>query len=109
MSEYTHLKLDEDYATGIAGYYTPQKEVRLKYNSREILYVTGQAVIESSCCGIGSWGYVTVPGYILDWQSKENEVGLPVSDIEPISDEEAQNNIRQIIQTSEVISQIEFW
>ncbi len=109
MSEYTHLKLDEDYATGIAGYYTPQKEVRLNYNSREVLYVTGQAVIESACCGVGSWEYVIVPGYILNWQSQQNEAGLPVSEMEPISDEEARSNIRQIIQTSEVISQIEFW
>jgi len=60
MSEYTHLKLNEDvYA--IAGYYTPQKEIRLKCNNREVLYVIGQAVIESSCCGSGSWEYAIVP------------------------------------------------
>ena len=109
MNEYTHLELGEDYVTGIAGYYTLQKEVRLNYNSREVLYVIGQAVIESSCCGIGSWGYALVPGYILNWQSKKNEADLPVSEVEPISDEETRNNIRQIIQANEVISQIEFW
>ena len=108
MNEYTHLKLNEDIIC-IAGYYTPLKEVRLKYNNREVLYVMGQAVIESSCCGTGSWGYVLVPGYIVNWQSKKNEAGLPVSEIEPISDEGARDNIRQIIQTDEAISQIEFW
>ncbi len=108
MSEYTHLKLNEDVIT-FAGYYTPQKEERLKYNNREVLYVIGQAVIESSCCGVGSWEYAIVPGYILNWQSKKNEAGLPVSEVEPISDEEARNNIRQVIQTNEAISQIEFW
>ncbi len=106
--KYTHLKLDDDVST-IAGYYTPQKEVRLKYNNKEVLYVIGQAVIESSCCGIGSWEYALVPGYIVNWQNKKNEAGLPVSEVEPISDEGARNNIRQIIQTNEAISQIEFW
>ena len=108
MNEYTHLKLNEDINC-IAGFYTPGKEVRLKYNGREVLYVIGQAVIESSCCGVGSWGYALVPGYILNWQNKRNEIGLPVSEVEPITDKETRDNIWQIIQTNETISQIEFW
>ena len=105
---YTHLELDKDVHS-IAGYYTPQKEVRLKYTDGEVLCVIGQAVIESSCCGIGSWEYALVPGYIINWQNKRNEAGLPVSEVEPVSDKEARDNIRQIIQTSEAISQIAFW
>jgi len=108
MNEYTHLKLNEDVHS-IAGYYTPEKEVRLKHNNREVLYVIGQAVIESSCCGVGNWGYALVPGYIISWQNRRNEAGLPVSEVELISDEGARNSIRQIIQTNEAISQIEFW
>ncbi len=106
--EYTHLELNRD-SECIAGYYTPQKEIRLKYNSREILYVVGQFVIESSCCGTGSWGYAIVPGYILNWQNKRNKAGLPVSEVEPISVKVAQDNIRNIIRSREVVSQIEFW
>ena len=108
MNKYTHLKLNED-VNCIAGYYTPSKEVRLNYNSREVLYVVGQAVIDAACCGVGSWGYAIVPGYILNWQNESNEADLPVSEIEPVSDEKTRNNIRQIIQTNETISQIEFW
>ena len=107
-TKYTHLELGKDYGS-ISGYYIPEKEVRLKYNGREVLYVIGQAVIESSCCGVGSWGYALVPGYIINWQNKKNEVGLPVSQVEPITDEAIRNSIRQIIQTNEAISQIEFW
>ena len=106
---YTHLELDKDVIAGIAGYYTPQKEVRLKYNGREVLYVIGQAVIESSCCGTGSWLYAIVPGYIVNWQSTKNEAGLPVSEVEPIMDDEAQKNIWHIIKTSEDASPISFW
>ena len=108
VNKYTHLALDEDVSC-IAGFYTPRKEIRLKYDDREVLYVVGQVVVDSSCCGTGSWGYALVPGYIRNWQNSRNEAGLPVSEVEPISDEEARNNIRQIIQTNEAISQIEFW
>ena len=108
VNKYTHLELDKDVRC-IAGFYTPRKEIRLKYGDREVLYVVGQAIIDSSCCGSGNWGYAIVPGYILNWQNSKNEAGLPVSEVEPISDEKARNNIRQIIQTNEAISQIEFW
>ena len=46
--KYTHLELNEN-VNCVAGYYTPQKEVRLKYNDREVLYVIGQVVIDSAC------------------------------------------------------------
>ncbi len=107
VNKYTHLELDKEVSS-IAGYYSPQKEVRLKYKNREVLYVIGQAVIECSCCGDGSWGYAIVPGYILNWQSETNESGLPVSEVEPVSDEETRKNISRIITEAEAISQIEF-
>ena len=108
MNKYTHLELNEDIKT-IAGYYTPLKEARLKYNGREVLYVVGQAAIESSCCSSGNWAYVLVPGYIVNWQSERNKDGLQVSEVEPVSDKVSQNNIRKIIKEAEHILQIEFW
>ena len=106
--KYTHLELNKD-VNCVAGFYTPQKEVRLKYNGEEVLYVIGRAVIESSCCGVGNWGYALVPGYIVNWQTERNDAGLPVSEVEPISDEAVQNEIREIIKEVEHISQLEFW
>ena len=106
--EYTHTKLEEDIICP-AGYYTPLKEVRLKYNDREVLYMVGHAVMESSCCGSARGIYVSVPGYIVNWQSMTNETGLHVSEVEPISDEATRENIRRIIKEAESISQINFW
>ena len=108
-TKYTHLELGKDVEIGIGGYYTPQQEVRLKYDGREVLYVIGQAVVESSCCGTGNWSYALVPGYIINWQHTQSEAGLPVSEVEPIADVEARENIRQTIQTKEGASLIGFW
>lgn len=106
-SKYTHLTLNEENCS-FAGYYEPQKEVRLNYNGREVLYVVGQAVIESSCCGAGGWSYIMVPGYIRRWQKETDNSGLSVSEVEPITDEEARRNISRIIAEREGISQVEF-
>ncbi len=106
--EYTHSKLNEEVYS-IAGYYIPQKEVRLKYNNRDVLYVVGLGVIESSCCGVGGCRYALVPGYLINWQNKTNGDGLPVSDMELISDEETRRDITRIIKAEENITQIEFW
>jgi len=108
MSKYTHLELNEDISC-VAGFYTPQKEVRLKHDDREVLYVTGRAVIESSCCGVGNWGYALVPGYIVSWQNERNDADLPVSEVESISSEAVRSSIRKIIKEAENITQIEFW
>jgi len=108
--KYTHLEVGKDVEIGIAGYYTPQQEVRLEYNGKEVLYVIGKAVIESSCCGTGSWIYALIPGYIVNWQTSKNEDELPVSEVEPISDEEAREHIRKNIQTKEpATALISFW
>ena len=108
MSKYTHPELNRDIHS-ISGYYTPQKEARLKYGSDEVLYVTGQVVMDSSCCGSGDYSYALVPGYIARWQSETNKDGLPVSEVEPITDKIAQVKIRKIIQETEGVSQVEFW
>ncbi len=108
VDKYTNLELNKE-VNSIAGYYIPEKEVRLKYDDREVLYVVGQATVESSCCACGCWGYALVPGYILNWQNEKNEAGLPVSEIEPISGEETRKSIGRIIAEAEAISQVEFW
>ena len=72
------------------------------------MYVIGWAVVESSCCGAGSWIYTVVPRYIINWQNTKNEAGMPVSEVEPILDEEARKDITEIIQFNEGASPIEF-
>ena len=113
--KYTHLPLGED-VEAFAGYYTPEKEARLKYNGREVLYVTGHVVIEATCCASDETGcrtanywYAIVPGYLLEWQNERNEAGLAVSEVEQISDKETQNSIKQIILDNESVARVDFW
>ena len=108
MSKYTHLELNRDVPAP-SGYYTPQKEVRLKYNGREVLYTVSQAVIESSCCGASDFISALVPGYIVKWRTEKNKEDIPVSEVEPITNEIARDAIRKIIKETEHISQTEFW
>ena len=108
MNRYSHLELNKDVPAP-SGYYTPGKEVRLKYNGREVLYTVSQAVIESSCCGSSDFQSAQVPGYIVAWHAEKTKEGLPVSLVEPITNESAREAIRKIIKDTENVSQTEFW
>ena len=108
MSRYAHQELNSEIYS-IAGYYSPLKEIVVKYEGREVLCVIGQANIESGCCGNRCWEYALVPGYIVKWQSEKDKHGLAVSEVEPIYDDKTRAKISQIIKEAEMVSQIEFW
>jgi hypothetical protein len=106
--EYIHDNLGQPVES-IAGYYTPMKELRLTHNDREVLCVLGAAAIESSHYRIGSCAYALVPGYIVKWQFKESDSRMPVSEIEPIRDEKARDEISAAINKIDLVTIIDFW
>jgi len=106
--EYVHLQLGEDIVF-LAGYYTPLKELRLKHDGREVLCVVGTSCVESSCCGNRSGAYAIVPGYIVAWKHGVNEAGLPVSEVEPITDETTKREVAASIRETECIWNVDFW
>lgn len=108
MMKYAHQELNKDIPAP-SGYYTPSKEVRVKYDGREVLYVLSQAVIDSSCCGVGEFNSALVPGFIVKWQAETNKDGRPVSEVESITDEKARDDIRKIIKDTEHVNRTEFW
>ena len=107
-TEYIHDELGQPVES-IAGYYTPMKELRLTHNGREVLCILGAAAIESSYYRIGSGAYALVHGYIVKWQFKESDGGMPVSEIEPIRGEEAKNEISAAINKIDPVTIIDFW
>jgi hypothetical protein len=106
-ADYVHPELNRE-VTAIGGHYVPVKEARLPVDGREVLYVAGYAVIDTSCCGTGGCGYALVPGFILDWKYRRNEGGLSVSRTEPIRDPEVQDRVRRLIQEREMVNQVNF-
>ncbi len=105
--DYTHLPLGEDVLS-FAGYYTPEKEVRLPFGGREVLYVTGHLVVEATCCGTADFWYAMVPGYVRRWQYRRNEDGLPVTEVEPIADQATRKEIEAIIFQREAVAKVDF-
>jgi hypothetical protein len=109
-TRYTHLTPGKNIAFGIAGYYTPQQETRLPYNGKEVLYVTGQVIMEAACCNIADdWVYSLVPGYIVDWQNDVNEVGEKITTVEPVHSDKEKADIRKVIQEREGFVPVDFW
>ncbi|TET76838.1 MAG: hypothetical protein E3J42_00990 [Dehalococcoidia bacterium] len=108
--EYVHQQLGEE-VTALAGFYTLLKESRLKHNGREILCITGMCSVESSCCGRRSFYYAIVPGYVVTWKGKKSEAGLPVSEVEPVTDEMTKREIVATIEETDGVLKpnIEFW
>jgi hypothetical protein len=104
---YTH-ELNQEVQT-ISGWYELHKEERIELMGKGSLYVVGHAVVDSSCCGIGGCHYAVVPGSIVSWKSGTNEAGLFTSVVEPIRDEEVQEELHKILTEKEGVSQVLFW
>lgn len=105
--DYTHGQLNEE-ATAIGGHYVFTQETRLPFEDREILYLTGYAVMDTTCCGEGGCGFSLVYGFIDDWQSEKNAAGDDVSKIIPVRGEATQKVIRSLINKREVVNQVNF-
>ena len=106
--EYAHVGLNEEIES-ISGYYMLEEENVLKHNGRDVLYLLGHGVIDSSCCGIGGCRYALVPGYIIGWKIKKDAAGNPVSEVEPISDDKSKAEILGMIRETEIVQQIQFY
>jgi len=93
----------------ISGWYKLFKEERIELYGKEFLYLVGDAVVETSCCGVGGCRYVVVPGSVVNWKSETDEEGWPVSHVEPLRDEKTQTELTQILLKKEGVSQVQFW
>jgi hypothetical protein len=64
-STYSPEILGKEFAAP-SGYYQPLEEKIIDHGKRRLLYTLGTACIEASCCGVGSWDYVRVEGYVIE-------------------------------------------
>lgn len=107
LQDFIHPELGQEI-TAIGGHYVFNSEQRLRFDGRQVLYLVGYAVVDTSCCGVGGCAYAMVPGYVRAWKYKKNESNEPVSQIEPVSDADDQVAISQLIQKKEGVQQVTF-
>lgn len=105
--DFVHPQLGRE-VTAIGGHYVFGNEIRMPFDSREILYFVGYAVLDSTCCGVGGVAYVLVAGFIRQWKFKKNEEDCYISQIEPIYDQAVQNEVRSVIRKREMVYQVSF-
>jgi hypothetical protein len=105
--DYIHPVLNQAVRS-ISGHYIVSQEKRMSYNGREVLYLIGCAVVDTSCCGPGGCSYALVPGYVKDWKYKTGSDDLCVSRVEPIRDANVQSEIRRVIMKKEPVQQVDF-
>lgn len=106
-TEYVHQPLNQE-VTAIGGHYVLVREVRLTFRNQEVLYLVGHAAFDTTCCGAGGCAYALVPGFLQGWKSKVSPDGLPVSQVEPIHDNDIQELVRKLINKQEVVQQVRF-
>jgi len=104
MKRYAHEELGKEVRS-ISGGYTLIEEERLRYREREVLYV---AEVDNSCCGTGGCRFINIPGYVVSWKGEKADSGLTVSEIEPITEEEEQKEIKNLLDKKYPHSQINF-
>ncbi|MBI9076765.1 MAG: hypothetical protein JEZ02_15260 [Desulfatibacillum sp.] len=104
---YAHIPLGEENQS-ISGYFSLEKEIRLPFEGREILYAVGTGVMDSSCCGFGGVNYAMVPGFIVSWKGEKDPEGRDISTVEPVTAPEHQKQLTQIIKKQEGVTQVNF-
>jgi hypothetical protein len=105
--DFIHPVLNKAVRT-ISGHYILSQEKRLAYNGREVLYLIGCAVVDTSCCGPGGCSYALVPGYIKEWKYRLTPDNLSVTQVSPVRNKDVQKALRRLIMEKEPVLQVDF-
>ncbi|MFO8101998.1 MAG: hypothetical protein R6U37_07535 [Dehalococcoidia bacterium] len=107
--DYVHLAHQgEEIGWEIRSY--SASESTFEYKGREVLLVEVEAGGCSFCDGSYAHNLTgaNVEGYVLRWQYRQNEEGMPVSEIEPVRDEAERKEIAGVLKPRYSLSQINF-
>ncbi len=107
LAEYVHGPLDTE-VRAIGGRYVFTDEFRVPFSGREIFYLVGHALFDSTCCGFGGCRYALVHGFITGWKKKKNPEGLFVTTVERVMDKKDQKEISDIITENITVNQVKF-
>jgi len=107
IRDYIHAELGKE-VNALSGYYVAVDEKKVPYNGRETLCFIGEYVTYGLCCGKSESSYAQVAGYIVNWKSKKDALGTPISEVEPITDEKEKRDLNALIKESEFVRIVEF-
>ena len=108
LQEFTHPELGEEVRS-ISGYYVPCEEHTLIHKGREVIYILGQACLDTSCCSTSAWSYVQVPGFLVTKHIRGTDTATPVSEVEPIEDQETRDALMELLSKEYPGARIEIW
>ena len=90
------------------GYYQPMEVDMLEQADRTVLYTLGSACVEASCCGVGSWSYARVEGFVVGDIPPEGIGESTPIDVETVEGPEARVEITRAIQEKHPGVRVEF-
>ncbi|MFP4531047.1 MAG: hypothetical protein ACLFNS_00025 [Desulfobacterales bacterium] len=106
-TDFSHPELNQQI-TAIGGSYLFIKEANLSINGEEVLYLLGNAIFDSSCCGVGGCAYALVPGIIHSYRYATDDAGRPVSRVAAIADPQLQEKVKALIRQKHMVYQVNF-
>jgi len=105
--EYVHRDLDRE-VIAIGGHYRFSSEKRITFSGRQVLYLSGYALFDSTCCGAGGCGYALVQGFVENWKYRSDPDGFSVSRVEEICEADCQMELGRLIKDRENVQQVVF-
>ncbi len=105
--DYTH-ELGQEVRS-ISGGYELDREGTLEIDGCTIVYAVGNAVLDSSCCGLWGCRFAVVPGIVVRWKHKQSQQGIAVSEVDPIADDQLTKRITELLKQMEGVTQVQFW
>lgn len=93
----------------ISGGYILDEEAVIEIEGRRVLYVVGNALADTTCCGVYGCRFALVPGYVVRWRHSTDEAGNALSEVEPIVGDAIRNRISKEIGSVQDVSQVNFW
>ena len=106
-TDFSHPELNQQI-TAIGGSYLFIKEAILPINGEEVLYLMGNAIFDSSCCGFGGCAYAMVPGVIQSYRYRTDDAGRSVSRVAAITDAGLQEKVKALIRHKHLVHQVNF-
>jgi hypothetical protein len=106
--QYVHFPLNEEIRA-IGGYYKVLEEGVLDFEGKKVLFALKGAHVETSCCGAGGMGFISIPGFVVSYKSSTNDNGFPVSEVKRIRDRETQKKLKALVaETYPYVSVVDF-